>query len=143
MSLRSYFVVRLETMLNIILFRMNLFSNTYFANNFVKVGGVFINNKNVRYPYRFMNFNDILMINKRFFKKIFNSFFKKLSLSRVLLKKRNKFYIYCKLNRPKLILNAPKYLQINYKILHAILWRLPRKKEIVGPYSHPVTSIHE
>jgi hypothetical protein len=27
--------------------------------------------------------------------------------------------------------------------LHAILWRLPRKKEIVGPYSHPVTSIHE
>jgi ribosomal protein S4 len=121
MTLRSYFVVRLETMLNIILFRMNLFPNTYFANNFIRIGGVFINNKNVCYPYRFLNFNDVLMISKIFFKKIFNSFFKKLSLSKNMLKKKNKFYIYYKLTRPKLILNAPKYLQINYKILHAIL----------------------
>jgi ribosomal protein S4 len=121
MGLRNYAIIHLETMVNIVLFRMNLFNNVYMSNNFIHLGGIAINEKTIFYKHRFLRVNDILSINKIFFKKIFNIFYQRLTFTRRILKKKGFFFFHNRLITPKLILNSPKYLQVNYKVLHAIL----------------------
>jgi ribosomal protein S4 len=131
-------LLKLETAVCVLIFRLNLFSTMYTVLNFIRLGGCFINNKVVMYPYLFLNKGDILSINIKFFKKVFNIFFFRLFLSKSNLKKNKKFrrkrYL---ISATKIFVNCPDYIEANYKILSFCLWRLPKRSEIVTPYDFP------
>jgi hypothetical protein len=133
------FAVRLETMASTVLFRLNLFTNTYFSQNFIHLGGCQINNKLIKYSGTILKLYEMIIIVKFFFKKIFNSFFSRLYFSKYNLKKNKKFSRKSFMCATQIFINIPLYFEANYKILHAMICRLPKIKEIVGPFNFPLS----
>jgi ribosomal protein S4 len=59
MVLSNLYYIKLETMVNVVLFRLNLFNSIKLSTNFIKIAGFWINSNKVIYPYRFIKPNDI------------------------------------------------------------------------------------
>jgi hypothetical protein len=128
--------LKLESMLSIFLFRINLFTNMYTIINFIKLEGCLINKKIVVYPFRMLKIGDVITINKKYFNKLLNDFYIKFR-SRYIYNIRKKDSTL--LNRPLPILQFPSYIFVNYKIMHFKFLRYPKKREIISPIAFPFT----
>jgi len=126
MRINAYSSIKFELLLSVVLFRLNIFSNLYFIKNFIRVGGCEINGIVVTHPYRVLKLGDIVSINKKFFKVIFNKLILMYYIStkykhsiwyRQIKEEKLRFWLTC----PKLILPPPLYIEVNYKILHAVV----------------------
>lgn len=106
---------RINLMISVLLLKLNIFNNFYFIKNFIKIGGCAVNNNIVTYPYRILKKGDIISINKIYFRVIFNKIIKKY----ITLKKKN----YIIKNNSTIFNYPPDYIEINYKILTATIWR--------------------
>lgn len=91
----------------------------YYIYNFIKQGNVTVNNKVILNP----NFVVPLMHNVSFLKSLFKKLF---LLFKLRLKKKSVFFNY-----------PVKYMEIDYNILTAAIWRIPDSKDIIGPYDFP------
>jgi hypothetical protein len=78
MKFRALSMLKLELSLALVLFKLNLFDNIYFSKNFIRIGGCFIDNRLIIYPFYSLNLFEVLSIKRKFFKKIFNIFFNKM-----------------------------------------------------------------
>lgn len=136
MGLNFYAACRLECMLNMVLFRVNVFDNIYIVNNFIRACGIFVNKKRVNYPFRVVKVNEFISFPLYMFKKVFSIFVKrsKFNKSFLLKKYKKKFKKYRLMHLLKNFVNLPPYIEYNYKILHFVLWRLPTRKEFLGAY---------
>lgn len=153
MSLQVFHALKLETMLNIVLFKLNIFRNIYFSNNFIRVQGILLNNKVIYYPYRNIVKDDIISFAKKFFKKIFNLFTLKLYHNKSLILKKAKkvtnwqaaehYFLVNFLRNPRIALNKPAHFIVNYKILHAVMWRFPKRHELSGTYTAPSANSYD
>ena len=153
MSLNALHVLKLETMLNIILYKLNIFKNIYFSNNFIRLKGILLNNKLIYYPFKSIIKNDVVSFSKNCFKKIFNLFSLKLYHNKNLILKKakkvsnwrsvEKFFLINFLKNPRVAINKPAYFVVNYKILHAIMWRFPKRYEISGFYVYPGSNTYD
>jgi len=132
-KLNTFALIKLECTLATLLFRTNLFTNMYTILNFIKLGGCLVNNKIITYPFRILSIGDTISINNKYFKKILNSFFIKANITFITSHKHERKFI----NRPIILLNVPKYIYFNYKILHFKLIRLPFKNEFISPIHYP------
>lgn len=117
-KLRLNWILTLVGRLGFILYQMNIFTNMYYIYNFVKRGYVFVNKKKKLNPNYDVALLDNISFDKRIFKRLYFSF---------------KF----RLKNNKILINSPKYLEINYKILAASIWRLPRGDDVIGPLDFP------
>ena len=132
-KMHAYSALSLEMMVCTILFRTNLFTNMYAILSFIRNGGCLLNNKKIIYPFFRMKMGDYISIEKKYFKKLLNTFYIKARSTYLMKIKKN----YRALNRPILMLNVPNYLFSNYKILHFKITTLPKRAEIISPISSP------
>lgn len=106
----------LEARLDNFLFRLNFLPSVYFIKKFIRNGNVFVNNKRITFDSYLLNFNQIVSINKRYFK-----------------------YIYCslksRLKKKAVLLNYPNFIEADYKLLTAMLIRNPTVKSLTKPVS--------
>ena len=153
MSLQVFHALRLEMMLNMVLFKLNIFRNIYFSNNFIRVKGILLNNKKIFYPFKSIVKGDIVSFSKSCFKKIFNLFTLKMYHNKSLILKKarkvtnwqkvEKYFLVNFLRNPRVAINKPAYFIVNYKILHAVLWRFPKRFEISGQYVFPGSTTYD
>ena len=153
MSLQVFHALKLETMLNVVLFKLNIFRNIYFSNNFIRVQGILLNNLVVYYPFRSIIKNDIVSFAKKYFRKIFNLFTLKLYHNKSLILKKAKkvtnwhaverHFLVNFIRNPRIAINKPGYFIVNYKILHAVMWRFPKRHELSGSYVAPGSNSYD
>ncbi len=101
----------LESRLDIVLYRINLYKNPREARNNIKSNNIIINNKISNKLNYQLYLNDI--INIKYKNKLF-------------LKKK----ILRKLKKKEILFNYPKYLEVSYKLLKCIFILNPKKKEV-------------
>jgi small subunit ribosomal protein S4 len=101
----------LESRLDIILFRINLYKNPREARNTIKSKNIFINNKIIKKLNSQIYINDIINI--------------KYKCKKFLRKKLKR-----KLKNNEILFNYPKYLEISYRLLKCIFILNPKKKEV-------------
>jgi ribosomal protein S4 len=106
----------LEGRLQNILFRSNFFDSMYFLKRFIEVGNVYINNRQITNCSHVVTLNQIISINKKYFKYIY-------------------FYIKYRLKKRKLLLNFPPYMEVDYKLFTVMLIRPPSFNELTKPAS--------
>lgn len=106
----------LECRLENFLLRLNFFPSIYFIKRFILLNNIFINNKIINYSSYLLNYNEIVSINKRYFKFVYYT-----------LKRGLK----CR----KLFLNNPSFIEVDYKLLVAILIRAPDHLSLTHPVS--------
>lgn len=106
----------LEGRLENFLMRLNLFPSIYFIKKFIEYGNVFVNNKIINYTSYHLNFNEIVSFNKKYYKKLY-------------------FFIKSKLRQRKVIINAPSFVEVDYKLLVAMLIRDPDELALTKPLS--------
>lgn len=111
----DFFLV-LEGRLETFLLRLNLFPSIYFIKRFVLSGNVFVNNRAVTYPSHFLGLNQIVSINKKYFKLLY-------------------YYLKSSLKRRKVLLNHPLFIEVDYKLLVAMLVRNPNLSSLTMPAS--------
>ena len=121
-KLRLYSFLKLVGKLTFLIFNFNFYNNMYYIFNFIKRGNVKVNNKIITNPDHIVQLFDNISFDRAIFKKL-------LILYKLRLKSKTIFF------------NCPKYLEINYKILTASIWRYPLPSEIIGPYTYPFKSI--
>jgi ribosomal protein S4 len=115
---RNQFAVflMLEARLDNFLFRLNFLPSIYFTKRFIKNGNVFVNNQKITFDSYLLSFNQIVSLNKRYFK-----------------------YIYCslksRLKKRLVLLNYPDFAEVDYKLLTAMLIRNPTVKSLTRPVS--------
>ena len=106
----------LEARLDNFLFRLNFLPSIYFLKKFIRNGNVFVDNKKITFDSYLLTFNQIVSINKRYFK-----------------------YIYCslksRLKKKQVLLNYPNFVEADYKLLTAMLIRNPTVKSLTRPVS--------
>lgn len=103
----------LESRLDILLYRTNLFKSIFFVKQFIKHKGVLVNGLGLHQPNAQVNIGDIVSI--PLYKEFYEFFFKKLQENRVLV-------------------NYPKYIEMNYKIGTLTLFKIPRGGDIAYPF---------
>lgn len=106
----AYFV---ESRLDVILYRANFFSSVIAAKQYINHGKVYVNGVLVKKPSFKVSVNDIITL------KNFESFY-------IDLKDR--------LKNKSLLVNYPKYLEVNYKLASIILIKLPALEEVPFPF---------
>lgn len=106
----------LEGRLENILLRLNFFPSIYFIKRFISSGNVFVNNKVINYPSYFLSYNEIISIEKSYLKLIYS-----LLKSRLLAK--------------KVLLNSPSFVEVDYKLMVAMLVRNPTPADLTLPVS--------
>lgn len=106
----------LECRLENFLFRLNFFPSIYFIKRFVLSGNIFVNNKNINYSSYLLNYNEIVSINKKYLKFVYYT------LKRGMKKK-------------KIFLNNPGFIEVDYKLLVAMLIRAPDYLSLTRPVS--------
>jgi ribosomal protein S4 len=106
----------LEGRLENFLMRLNLFPSIYFIKKFIEYGNVFVNSKIINYTSYHLNFNEIVSFNKKYYKKLY-------------------FFIKSKLRQRKVIINAPSFVEVDYKLLVAMLIRNPDELALTKPLS--------
>jgi len=107
----SKILLLLESRLDIILCRLNLFKNPREARNSVKNSKIIINSRIIKKLNYQLYINDVINI-----KNTYKNFLRKR------LKK--------KLRKKLVIFNYPRYLEISYRLLKCIFILYPKKKEV-------------
>lgn len=106
----------LESRLDILLYRTNLFKSIFFVKQFVKHQGVLVNGLCLHETNYQVRVGDIVVlpgnIYKEFYKKFYNN-----------------------LKGNKILINTPNYLEINYQIGAFTIVKLPRGEEVSYPFS--------
>jgi small subunit ribosomal protein S4 len=106
------FYKQLESRLDFILYRMNIFLTASFGRQFINHGNCFINEKLMIFPNYQVKYNEIVSIKNKFF--FFNLLLERL---------KNK----------KIFISLPKYLEVNYRTMSIILINKINKKNIPYP----------
>ncbi len=106
----------LECKLDNFLYRLGFFQTIYFVQKFILGGNVFINNKVIKSNNFFVGLNEMVSFNKRYFRLVFN-------------------YLLLKLKLNKLHLNSPGYVEVDYKLLVAIMVQLPAPPFLTNSFS--------
>jgi ribosomal protein S4 len=112
-DIMSKILFLLESRLDILLYRVNLFKNPREARSFIKMKKIKINNKIINKLKHHIYINDIIDFVLPFKKFLYKNFLQKLL-------KKNK----------KILFNYPRYLEINYKIMKFIFIKMPKKNDI-------------
>lgn len=112
----SDFFLALEGRLETFLLRLNFFPSIYFIKRFILSGNVFVDNKIISYPSHFLKYNQIVSINKKYFKLVFARLKSNLKLRKVLL-------------------NNPSFIEADYKLLVAMLIKNPELSSLTMPAS--------
>jgi len=102
------FIDNLEFRIDMILYRSNLFKNMYLIRKYLKFKYIYINDKIIQKPYYFVKIADIITIEKKL-----HNFLKK------------KFIQNGK--KGKIMLQLPRFLFLNYKILMLIVLLKPSR----------------
>jgi ribosomal protein S4 len=110
------FFLALEGRLETFLLRLNFFPSIYFIKRFILSGNVFVDNKVINYPSHFLGFNQIVSINKKYFKLVYR-------------------YLKFSLKTHKVLLNHPPFVEIDYKLLVAMLIKNPDLLSLTMPAS--------
>ena len=105
----------LESRLDILLYRTNLFKSIFFVKQFIRHKGVLVNGLCLNQTNAQVNIGDIVSIPFNLYHEFYNFFFKRLQSNKVLT-------------------NYPGYVEMNYKIGSLTLLRLPRGGEIAYPF---------
>lgn len=103
---------RLDTFLN----SLNLFPSIYFVQKFIQGGNVFINNLVTVSPNYIVTLNQIVTFSKKYFKRLY-------------------FTLIKGLYGRKIFLNFPSYIEVDYKLLSAIMFKFPETAFINQPFS--------
>jgi ribosomal protein S4 len=111
-----FFYLFLESRLETFLLRINFLPSIYFIKRFILSGNIFVNNKKIIYHNFILKPNNILSIQK-------NKFFDVYKSLKFNLKRKNIF------------INSPKYIEVDYKLLMAMLVRKPTYNELTHPMS--------
>jgi len=114
------FVYLLESRLDIVLYRSNFFSSIYTAKQFINHKKVFVNGLVVNKPGYKLSINDIITVSN------YNTFYKDLKV---------------RLQNNSVLVNYPKYLEVNYKIGSIIFTRLPETSEVPFPFFMDLNNI--
>ncbi len=101
----------LESRLDIILYRLNIYKTPREARNIIKSNKITVNNKIINKLNYQLYINDIINIKYKYKKFLRKNIIKKIK-------------------KKEILFNYPKYLEINYKILKCIFILYPKKKEI-------------
>lgn len=111
-------ILKLVGRLSFFIYSVNLENNIFIIQKMIKKGYFLVNKKIIFNPDHVLNLNDIVSINKLFFKKFYDKY------------KNN-------LKAKKIFLNFPLYIEFNYKILSGSIWRNPKFEEVVPPQEFP------
>lgn len=106
------FQLKLDNFLN----TLNFFPSIYFIQKFITGGNVFVNNSIIRFPNYLLQVNQLIFFNKHYFSLIFFYLLKNLKLNRVFL-------------------NHPSFVEIDYKTLICLIFKLPDSYTITHPFS--------
>jgi ribosomal protein S4 len=106
----------LEGRLQILLFRLNLIPNIYFAKQFILRKNVYLNNKIKTSLHYVPKYNEIISFKKKYFKLIY-------------------YNLYRLLRKKSIFLNFPDYYDADYKLLTAVLIKPPKLKDLSLPFS--------
>lgn len=106
----------LEGRLSNFIFRLNLFPSVYFVKKFIQFGNVFVNNKTVNYSSYVVKFNEIVSFNRKYWKYLY-------------------FYLKSRLRSKRIYLNYPNFVEVDYKLLVAMLIRNPTVLDLTKPVS--------
>jgi len=107
------FLFKLESRLDILLYRLNFFKNPRQAKHFVKNKSIIINKKLVKILSSQININDVIEIQEKY-----KNYFRRKILKRLDQKVK------------RIIFNYPKYVYMDYKLFKCIFIKYPKKDEI-------------
>ena len=114
------FAYFLESRLDVILYRSNLFSSIYAARQYITHKKVFVNGQLVTKPGFRLKVDDIAVVSKP--ELLYNE-----------LKER--------LKRDAVLGNYPAYLEVNYKVGAVVLCKLPTNEEVPYPFFMDIESL--
>lgn len=106
----------LESRLQIALFRLNFVPNVYFAKQIILHKNIYVNNRVVGNINYIPKYNEIISFNKKYFKLFY-------------------FNLYRLLRKRSIFLNFPRYYDVDYKLLTAVLIKLPKISDLSLPFS--------
>lgn len=113
----SYF---LESRLDVILYRANFFSSIYAARQYINHKKVYVNGVVVNKPGYNVSINDIITLSN------YQDFYLDLQ---------------SRLKNDSILVNYPKYLEVNYKLGAIIFARLPENNEVPFPFFMNLSSL--
>ena len=105
----------LESRLDILLYRTNLFKSIFFVKQFIKHKGVLVNGLLITEPNFQVQIGNIIIIPPRFYQEFYKHFLQNLKDNRILI-------------------NYPRYIEIDYKIGAFIIINYPKGNEISYPF---------
>lgn len=106
----------LESRLDILLYRTNLFKSIFFIKQFIKHRGVLVNGLCLYETNYQVRVGDIILIPGNIYQKFYQKFLNNLRINRILT-------------------HIPKYVEMNYQIGAFMIVRLPRGGEISYPFN--------
>jgi len=106
------FQLKLDNFLN----TLNLFPSIYFIQKFILGGNVFVNNSVMCFSDYLLGINQLVCFDRRYFSLIF-------------------FYLVRNLKFKKVFLNYPSFVEIDYKTLICLIFKLPDFRTINHPFS--------
>lgn len=115
-NFESLFFLLLECKLDNFFMRVGFFSSVYFLKKFILYGNVFVNSVIVKDPSFLLKPGDLVVVSNFFFKDLYFGFKLKLVDGLVLL-------------------NCPKYIEVDYKLFAAVILRKPLLVEVTKPAS--------
>lgn len=118
--LRRSFAYFLESRVDVILYRANFFSSIFTAKQYISHGNVYVNGALVTKPGFKISINDIITV------KDYKDFYSKIK---------------ARLRGRKILVNYPKYLEVNYRMGSVILTKLPVDKEVPFPFFMNLKSV--
>jgi ribosomal protein S4 len=99
-----------------LLLRLNFFPSIYFIKRFITSGNVFVNNKVITYSSYFLNYNEIISIEKKYFKLVY-------------------YFLKSKMRSKRVFLNTPSFIEVDYKLMVAMMIRSPEIIDLTRPVS--------
>ena len=105
----------LESRLDILLYRTNLFKSIFFVKQFIRHKGVLVNGLSIKEPNFQVQIGNIVTIPPKFYKEFYTNFVKNLKENRILV-------------------NHPRYMEVDYKIGSFIVITPPKGGEVYYPF---------
>lgn len=118
----NYLLLTLESRLEVVLYRTNLFNSVFELRQMLIHGNIFVNGKVVNKPNVDIKFNDLITIKPELYRKLIKKFKSRLAEDRVLC-------------------NYPKYIEVDYSVGSVIMHRAPRVSEIPYPFKVNLESL--
>ena len=115
----------LEGRLDMLLYRTNLFPSLFALKHFIRNKNIFVNGLCITEAKFLVNVGDIIFISPSIYSSLYKVFLKRLKANKILV-------------------NFPKYIEINYRIGSLMLIKSPKFKEIAYPFPvAPRTLLHK